>query len=225
MLFDSSDGAGAAAGIGAVFFIIWALVYLAVIGFGVYMYLRIAGKAGFPKAYGLLPFIPLAGIVFIVMFVFQEWPVERQLREAQQALGGRGGMLPPGTPQYSVPGAGGYQAPQGGTPLSRVATRRPSRRHPPGRVSRGRRRPPLRTPSPEPPFRTTSPEPPFRTTSPEPRTRTRSPAAPVLTASPEPRTRTASPAVADRSNPARTPLGRQPAACSVGLPRPTTATP
>lgn len=112
MPFDSNNGAGVAAGFGVVFFIVMGLIELAALGFAIYMYTRVAGKAGYPKAYGLLTLIPVANLVFIIMFVFQEWPIERRLREAEQALVGRGGMLPPGTPQYAMPGATGYQFPQ-----------------------------------------------------------------------------------------------------------------
>jgi hypothetical protein len=79
------------------------LFYAAAIAFGIYCYVRVARKAGYSGWYALLCFVPLANIVVLLMFVFQEWPIERELRALRAGLGG----YPPhgGYPVTGGPGA------------------------------------------------------------------------------------------------------------------------
>ncbi|GAB2681861.1 hypothetical protein [Thalassiella azotivora] len=77
------------------------LLYAALIGGTVYLYLRIIRKAGYPGWYVLLMFVPVLNLVVLVMFALQEWPIERELRAARQALAARG----PGAPAI-LPGTG-----------------------------------------------------------------------------------------------------------------------
>jgi hypothetical protein len=98
---DSTTGAFGAIGV-----ILIVLFYLAAIGFGIYLYMRVARKSGYPMAYGLLMLIPVANLVFIIMFVFTEWPIERRVRELEQALATAGGLPGPGASAYG--GAAGY---------------------------------------------------------------------------------------------------------------------
>lgn len=114
---DPSAGIGEAIGITLV-----VLLYLAMIAFGVYLYMRVARKAGWTLWHGLLMLVPIANLVFLVMFAFMEWPVERRLKEAEARLaqlgaGGPYGEYPasggyPGGGTYGVPGYG-YGAPTG----------------------------------------------------------------------------------------------------------------
>ena len=113
-----------------------AVLYVAVLVFGLYMYCRVAGKAGYSPWMGLWLLVPVASLVVMLMFVFSEWPIEREVRalraQLQQsdagharfgtapAFGSPGGM--PGQPSpffgaaptgYGTPGYGtpGYGAP------------------------------------------------------------------------------------------------------------------
>ncbi|MFC8190626.1 hypothetical protein ACFUMH_03050 [Cellulomonas sp. NPDC057328] len=108
-------------GAGAVALVVFGLFYVAMIVFGIYLYMRVARKAGWTLWHGLLVLVPLANIVFLIMFAFMEWPVERRLREAEARLGiapgtdpygqGYGGYAAPGYGGYVAPGYGGYAAP------------------------------------------------------------------------------------------------------------------
>lgn len=93
--------------VGIVTGVVLAVLWLAMFGFTVYCYMRIARKAGWTLWHGLLVLVPIANLAFMIMFVFMEWPVERRLREAEARLAMMGGG-----PSYSDPsgGYGGYGA-------------------------------------------------------------------------------------------------------------------
>ena len=78
------------------------VLYAAVIAFGVYLYVRIARKAGYSGWYAALLFVPVANLVVIVMFAFKEWPIEAELRMLR-AGGGYGGY--PQHPGFAAPAA------------------------------------------------------------------------------------------------------------------------
>jgi len=59
--------------------LVWLVICLATFVFGVYLYMRVASKAGWPGSYGLLMFIPVANIVFMLLYVFAPWPIEKEL--------------------------------------------------------------------------------------------------------------------------------------------------
>lgn len=42
---------------------------------------KIAEKAGYAPAWGLLAMVPLVGYVAILYFAFTEWPIEKQVQE------------------------------------------------------------------------------------------------------------------------------------------------
>lgn len=112
--YDSGAGAGAGA-IAAIG--LMSVLYIALIVFGVYMYMRIARKAGWTLWHGLLLLVPVANIVFMIMFAFVEWPIERRLREAEQRLALAYGGPPPygGYDPAAGYGTGAYGgAPYGG---------------------------------------------------------------------------------------------------------------
>jgi len=107
------------------------VLYVVLLVFGVYLYCRVARKAGYSPWAGLLLLVPVANVVVMLMFAFSEWPIERELKtlraQLQQSDAGhaRFGAAPsfgstadlPGQTQ-SPPGAApaGHGAPGYGTP-------------------------------------------------------------------------------------------------------------
>ncbi|WP_284501694.1 hypothetical protein, partial [Actinotalea sp. C106] len=96
--------------------VLYLLFMLAIIAFGIYCYMRVAGKAGFPSWYGILALVPIANIVVLIMFVFTEWPIEREnkamlaaLQDDPPPVGYVGG--PGQTPGYGPAPGYGQQAP------------------------------------------------------------------------------------------------------------------
>ncbi|GIG38841.1 hypothetical protein [Cellulomonas phragmiteti] len=135
MLPSSYPSPGSGPGVGeAIGVTVGVLLYIAFIAFAVYMYMRVARKAGWTLWHGLLILVPLANIVFLILFVFTEWPVERRLREAEARLAqlsgtpygdgasgyGTTGYGASGYGAYGYPtegyGAPGYPAPSGAQP-------------------------------------------------------------------------------------------------------------
>ena len=114
--YDSSEaGAGLAA-----FIVVLVLVEVVLVGFGIWLYWRLAAKTGWPGWYALGMLVPVLNLVLILMAAFKEWPIEaenRMLRH-QLAYGGHGDSsgyggydtsgIAPGYPPAAPPG---YQAP------------------------------------------------------------------------------------------------------------------
>ncbi|MBO0901290.1 hypothetical protein J1G43_15095 [Cellulomonas sp. zg-ZUI22] len=94
--YDTGPGAGEVVGI-----VLVGALYVAFLLFGIYLYMRVARKAGWTIWHGLLMLVPVANVVFLIMFAFTEWPVERRLREAEARLALATGEMPGG-------GAAGY---------------------------------------------------------------------------------------------------------------------
>jgi hypothetical protein len=53
---------------------------------------KITAKTGYPGPLGLLYFVPLANLVFLIVLAFSEWPIHRELK----ALKGSSEPRPPG---------------------------------------------------------------------------------------------------------------------------------
>ncbi|MBD7917282.1 hypothetical protein H9657_03185 [Cellulomonas sp. Sa3CUA2] len=120
MISSSTSGYDAGPGVGGIIAVaVMVVLYVAVIAFGVYLYMRVARKAGWTLWHGLLMLVPLANLVFVIMFAFTEWPVERRLREAESRLAALGVAPyvdgPAGYPIGTYGGAG-YGAPAYGAP-------------------------------------------------------------------------------------------------------------
>ena len=96
---NQDAGAAAFAGMGILFVIAF---YAILIGFVIWIYCRVAKKAGYPPAYGVFMIVPCLNFVAMIMFVFQEWPIEKELRELREALA-------------RANGAGTYPRPPAGT--------------------------------------------------------------------------------------------------------------
>ncbi|HME81901.1 MAG TPA: hypothetical protein VKF82_07470 [Candidatus Eremiobacteraceae bacterium] len=80
---------------------VWFLVILAIMAFSIWIYWRIAVKAGYPGAYSLLMLVPVANLVLLVVFAFTDWPIELANRRLRLALAG--GRMPPEPPAPDPP--------------------------------------------------------------------------------------------------------------------------
>jgi len=66
------------------------LAVLIIMAITLVVYCKICTKAGYNWAWGLLMFVPIAGLILLLYFAFAEWPIQRELRQLRQR--------PPGTP-------------------------------------------------------------------------------------------------------------------------------
>jgi hypothetical protein len=94
----------------AVVIIICIIIGLAMTGFGILVWWKIFSKAGYSGALGILIFVPIAGLIVLLMLAFGEWPILRELNMRRQQQG----MMPPGYPQ----GPQGAYAPNPQYPLA-----------------------------------------------------------------------------------------------------------
>ncbi len=85
----------------AVAFGLWFLVILAIMAFTIWIYWRIAAKAGYPGAYSLLMLVPVVNLVLLIVFAFTDWPIEVTNRRLRVALSG--GRMPPEPPTADPP--------------------------------------------------------------------------------------------------------------------------
>ncbi|MBV8280545.1 MAG: hypothetical protein JO347_00595 [Candidatus Eremiobacteraeota bacterium] len=61
---------------------LWIFI-LVVFIFEIYLFWRIAEKAGYPGVASLLMIIPIVNLIAFIYFAFAEWPIERQARGGQ----------------------------------------------------------------------------------------------------------------------------------------------
>lgn len=87
---------------GAALFVI-VLFYLAILGLALWVYARIVAKSGHPWPWIFIMFVPIANIVFLCLFAFKPWPIERELAATRAAL-----QAATGSP-YPAPQFGGGQ--------------------------------------------------------------------------------------------------------------------
>jgi hypothetical protein len=105
-MYDHADqGAAAAAAFLFGFIGIIALLTLALLALVIYLYWKIAEKAGYNGAWSLLTLVPLGHIVLLILFAVSDWPIEAEVRRLRVALGGRssGQPLPPAPPAPMPP--------------------------------------------------------------------------------------------------------------------------
>lgn len=139
MLEAANQPDGAFAALAVIPFILFGLLYVAIIVFMFYVYGKIIGRSGYPWTWVFVMLVPILNIVMLCMFAFKEWPIERELAQTRYALqalqastgqsspyGGQpmqyGGQQPPysgGASPYSGGGASPYgggvqQPPYGG---------------------------------------------------------------------------------------------------------------
>lgn len=77
-------------GVGVVLLLV--ALYVALIAFSIYVYVRIINKAGYSGWWVLTALVPVLNVVMIVVFAFADWPVQQRARAAEQQLR----ALPPG---------------------------------------------------------------------------------------------------------------------------------
>lgn len=124
---NSDSGAGYV----LAFFLIIALIYVAVIAVGFWAGWRIVAQAGYPGWYVFGYLIPIFGIVLFFMFAFKQWPVRRELEWLRAQVYGPGGQpgayppLPPAGYAGPVPGHPSPGYPAAGYPPSSGPEYRP----------------------------------------------------------------------------------------------------
>jgi uncharacterized membrane protein YhaH (DUF805 family) len=88
----------AAAGLVATFFLICAIVILAVILFIIWIFWRIFEKAGFSGALALLNLVPGIGhLICLLILAFSHWPIEETMVAVAQPVPPMPPPTPPGT--------------------------------------------------------------------------------------------------------------------------------
>lgn len=102
---------------GVVVFLV--LFYLAILGLALWVYAKIVSKAGYPWPWVFMMFVPIANLVFLCLFAFKPWPIERELAATRHALQMATGSPYPGGqlggPFGGQPGGyGGYPGVDGG---------------------------------------------------------------------------------------------------------------
>lgn len=99
---------------GAALFVI-VLFYLAILGLALWVYARIVAKSGHPWPWIFIMFVPIANIVFLCLFAFKPWPIERELAATRAALQAATGSPYP-APQFGGQlGGGQYDGGQFGS--------------------------------------------------------------------------------------------------------------
>ena len=89
---ESQEILGAGLGIGLLlvylFIVVGLLVLTALVAW------KITAKTGYPGVLGLLYFVPIANIVFLLIMAFSEWPVHREMKSLKEILGRQGNARP-----------------------------------------------------------------------------------------------------------------------------------
>ena len=73
------------------------IVGLGLIVLGIFVWGNIFSKAGYSFWFTLLMLVPLANVIWLIIFAFSYWPVQREL-DAYRAQYGRTGGFPIGPP-------------------------------------------------------------------------------------------------------------------------------
>lgn len=82
---SSNEGAA----LGGVMLLVVGLFYAAIIAGVIWLYATIVRKAGYSGWYVLMMFVPIANIVFLILFAVKEWPIEARVRELEHYTGAR----------------------------------------------------------------------------------------------------------------------------------------
>jgi len=88
-------------GVGICFILAYVLIILVSLAVSILIYCKLASKAGYHWAMGLLMLVPIANIVFGLIYTFGQWPIQRELEALKQ---GRMAPPPEGQPHESFRG-------------------------------------------------------------------------------------------------------------------------
>lgn len=64
---------------GLFFIAIYVLIVLVALAISILIYCKLASKAGYHWATGLLAFVPIANIVVTLIYIFGKWPIQQEL--------------------------------------------------------------------------------------------------------------------------------------------------
>ncbi len=96
----SNEPSGAAAAAIAAGVIVYLIILLAIIAFTTFCHWVVAKKAGYNPWLSLLTLVPVVNFIVYLIFVFGEWPIQRELRELRVRAGIPPGGYPPPSPGY-----------------------------------------------------------------------------------------------------------------------------
>jgi hypothetical protein len=86
--YDNPGAGAAAAMLGGGFLIFWLIILVVMVA----IYYVILNKTGYNPWLSLLILIPgIGGLIILIMLVFTEWPIQRELRALRAQYGGGGG--------------------------------------------------------------------------------------------------------------------------------------
>ena len=94
--YGGQSGPGGGEAIGALVSIVFFVVIVAAM---VALWGMIFKKAGYSFWLGLLMLVPLANLIWLLIFAFSTWPIHRELERYRQQVGYAGGGFPVGQPQ------------------------------------------------------------------------------------------------------------------------------
>jgi hypothetical protein len=72
---------------------------LAVVAFMIFVWGTIFQKAGYSFWMALLMIVPIVNLIWLLIFAFSEWPIQRDLNMLRGGRTGGFPVMPPGTPQ------------------------------------------------------------------------------------------------------------------------------
>ena len=74
-------------GIGLTILFIWMIVVLGMFVLVGTIAWKITARTGYPGPLGLLYFVPIANLVFLIVLAFSEWPIQRELSALKKSTG------------------------------------------------------------------------------------------------------------------------------------------
>ncbi len=92
------DNSSTTASVLATLFLVYGIVFIAIVAFTLWIYWRIFVKAGYNGALSLLNLVPGFGqLICMIVLAFGRWPIEDELA-ALRATGRIPGSIPPASP-------------------------------------------------------------------------------------------------------------------------------
>lgn len=101
------------------------IVGVAVLAVFLIAYTNVISRAGYSRWWILIMLVPIVNLVFLLLFCFKEWPIQRELRALREFRAQNGGYGQVGSGQagygqagYGQPGYPGGYPQSGGQPQS-----------------------------------------------------------------------------------------------------------